>query len=75
MSFPDTPLQGSVDSIGWGIAQQNGRARRAERVHPIVQHERLPLRGVAHLSADDAGRQEAAHAAMRSPVPSADELA
>ena len=39
MSFPDTPLQGSVDSIGWGIAQQNGRARRAERVHPIVQHE------------------------------------
>jgi multidrug resistance efflux pump len=24
MSYPDTPLQGSVDSIGWGIAQQNG---------------------------------------------------
>ena len=64
MSYPDTPLQGSVDSIGWGIAQQNGRARRAERVHPIVQHERLPLRGVAHL-----------YAVMRSPVPSADELA
>ena len=29
------------------------RARRPERVHPIVQHERLPkLRGVANLSAD-----------------------
>jgi len=24
MSYPDTPLQGSVESIGWGIAQQNG---------------------------------------------------
>ena len=24
MSYPDTPLEGSVDSIGWGIAQQNG---------------------------------------------------
>ena len=26
MSYPDTPLEGSVDSIGWGIAQQNGSA-------------------------------------------------
>ncbi len=24
MSYPDTPLQGVVDSIGWGIAQQDG---------------------------------------------------
>src|SRR5262249_1346075 len=24
MSYPDTPLQGRVESIGWGIAQQNG---------------------------------------------------
>ena len=24
MGYPDTPLEGSVDSIGWGIAQQNG---------------------------------------------------
>jgi multidrug resistance efflux pump len=24
MSYPDTPLQGRVDSIGWGIAQQDG---------------------------------------------------
>jgi multidrug resistance efflux pump len=24
MSYPDTPLEGSVDSVGWGIAQQNG---------------------------------------------------
>jgi multidrug resistance efflux pump len=24
MSYPDTPLEAKVDSIGWGIAQQNG---------------------------------------------------
>jgi RND family efflux transporter MFP subunit len=24
MSYPDTPLEGLVDSIGWGIAQQDG---------------------------------------------------
>jgi multidrug resistance efflux pump len=25
MGYPDTPLQGRVESVGWGIAQQNGR--------------------------------------------------
>jgi multidrug resistance efflux pump len=24
MAYPDTPLEGSVDSLGWGIAQQDG---------------------------------------------------
>ena len=24
MSYPDTPLEGQVDSLGWGIAQQDG---------------------------------------------------
>ncbi len=24
MSYPDTPIEGSVDSLGWGIAQQDG---------------------------------------------------
>jgi multidrug resistance efflux pump len=24
MSYPDTPLEGEIESIGWGIAQQNG---------------------------------------------------
>jgi multidrug resistance efflux pump len=24
MTYPDTPLEGRVDSIGWGIAQQDG---------------------------------------------------
>jgi hypothetical protein len=70
MSYPDTPLQGSVDSIGWALPSKT--------VAPAVQNECTQLSSmkgrVAHLSADDAGRQEAA-AAMRSPVPSADELA
>jgi multidrug resistance efflux pump len=24
MSYPDTPIEGHVDSLGWGIAQQDG---------------------------------------------------
>ena len=24
MTYPDTPIEGRVDSIGWGIAQQDG---------------------------------------------------
>jgi multidrug resistance efflux pump len=24
MTYPDTPLEGRVDSLGWGIAQQDG---------------------------------------------------
>ena len=24
MTYPDTPVEGYVDSIGWGIAQQDG---------------------------------------------------
>ena len=24
MTYPDTPLEGHVDSLGWGIAQQDG---------------------------------------------------
>jgi multidrug resistance efflux pump len=57
MSYPDTPLEGSVDSIGWGIAQQNGSTgfellpsvaptfewiRLAQRLPVIVRIEKLP---------------------------------
>jgi multidrug resistance efflux pump len=57
MSYPDTPLQGSVDSIGWGIAQQNGSTgfellpsvaptfewiRLAQRLPVMVRIEKLP---------------------------------
>jgi multidrug resistance efflux pump len=57
MSYPDTPLEGSVNSIGWGIAQQNGSTgfellpsvkptfewiRLAQRIPVIVRIEKVP---------------------------------
>jgi multidrug resistance efflux pump len=57
MSYPDTPLQGRVESIGWGIAQQNGSTgfqllpsvkptfewiRLAQRIPVIVGLEQVP---------------------------------
>ena len=57
MSYPDTPLEGSVDSIGWGIAQQNGSTgfellpsvkptfewiRLAQRIPVMVRIEKVP---------------------------------
>ena len=57
MSYPDAPLTGSVDSIGWGIAQQDGSTgedllpsisptfewiRLAQRVPVRVHLEKVP---------------------------------
>ena len=57
MSYPDTPLEGSVESIGWGIAQQNGSTgyellpsvkpsfewiRLAQRIPVIVRIKKMP---------------------------------
>jgi multidrug resistance efflux pump len=57
MSYPDIPLQGRVESIGWGIAQQNGSTgfellpsvsptfewiRLAQRIPVIVRLEKIP---------------------------------
>jgi multidrug resistance efflux pump len=57
MSYPDSPLQGRVESIGWGIAQQNGSTgfqllpsvqptfewiRLAQRIPVIVRLEQMP---------------------------------
>ena len=57
MSYPDTPLEGRVDSIGWGIAQQNGSTgfellpsvkptfewiRLAQRIPVAVRIEKVP---------------------------------
>lgn len=57
MSYPDTPLTGAVDSIGWGIAQQDGSTgedllpsisptfewiRLAQRVPVRVHLEKVP---------------------------------
>ena len=56
-SYPDTPLEGSVDSINWGIAQQNGSTgfellpsvkptfewiRIAQRIPVAVRIEKVP---------------------------------
>jgi multidrug resistance efflux pump len=57
MSYPSTPLEGKVESIGWGIAQQNGSRgfqllpsvsptfewiRLAQRIPVIVRLEKVP---------------------------------
>ena len=57
MSYADTPLRGTVESIGWGIAQQNGSTgfqllpsvkptfewiRLAQRIPVIVRLENVP---------------------------------
>jgi multidrug resistance efflux pump len=57
MSYPDTPLQGRVESVGWGIAQTNGSTgfqllpsvsptfewiRLAQRLPVIVRLEKVP---------------------------------
>jgi len=56
MSYPDTPLEGRIESIGWGIAQQNGSTgfqllpsvkptfewiRLAQRIPVIVRIEKV----------------------------------
>jgi multidrug resistance efflux pump len=57
MSYPDIPLEGRVESIGWGIAQQNGSTgfqllpsvsptfewiRLAQRIPVTVRLEKMP---------------------------------
>ena len=46
MSYPDTPLEGRVDSIGWGIAQQNGSTgfEQLPAVKPTFEWIRLAQR-------------------------------
>jgi multidrug resistance efflux pump len=52
MSYPDTPIEGRVDSIGWGIAQDDGStsADLLPNVNPtfpwIRLAERIPVRVV-----------------------------
>ncbi len=46
MSYPDDPLQGHVDSIGWGIAQQDGSTgfELLPTINPTFQWIRLAQR-------------------------------
>ena len=46
MSYPDTPLQGRVDSIGWGIAQEDGSTGQdlLPNINPTFEWIRLAQR-------------------------------
>ncbi len=50
MSYPKAPLEGYVDSIGWGIAQRNGSSGQnlLPKVSPTFEWirfaQRLPVR-------------------------------
>jgi multidrug resistance efflux pump len=46
MSYPDSPLTGAVDSIGWGIAQQDGSTGQdlLPNINPTFEWIRLAQR-------------------------------
>jgi len=46
MSYPDTPLEGKIESVGWGIAQQNGSSgfQLLPAVQPTFEWIRLAQR-------------------------------
>ena len=46
MSYPDTPLEGKIESVGWGIAQQNGSSgfQLLPTVQPTFEWIRLAQR-------------------------------
>ena len=46
MTYPDTPLEGRVDSIGWGIAQEDGSTGEdlLPNVEPTFEWIRLAQR-------------------------------
>ena len=46
MTYPDTPLEGVVHSVGWGIAQEDGSAGEdlLPRIEPTFEWIRLAQR-------------------------------
>jgi len=54
MTYPDTPLEGTVNSIGWGLAQQDGSTgfNLLPNINPTFEWirlaQRIPVR--IHLS-------------------------
>lgn len=55
MSYPDRPLEGRVESIGWGIAQQDGTTGRdlLPEVRPTFEWIRLAQRVPVKVSLHD----------------------
>ena len=55
MSYPDTPLEGQVDSLGWGIAQQDGSTgfELLPTISPTFEWIRLAQRVPVRIQLDD----------------------
>ena len=55
MTYPDTPLEGRVDSIGWGIAQQDGSTgfELLPNVNPTFEWIRLAQRVPVRIRLDN----------------------
>ena len=55
MTYPDTPLEGRVDSIGWGIAQQDGSTgfELLPNVSPTFEWIRLAQRVPVRIRLDN----------------------
>jgi len=55
MAYPDTPLTGYVDSLGWGIAQQNGSTGESllPNVSPTFEWIRLAQRVPVRIQLTD----------------------
>ena len=55
MTYPDTPIEGVVDSLGWGIAQQDGSTGfdLLPNVNPTFEWIRLAQRVPVRIHLDD----------------------
>ena len=55
MTYPDIPIEGRVDSIGWGIAQQDGSAGfdLLPNISPTFEWIRLAQRVPVRIHLDD----------------------
>lgn len=55
MTYPDTPLEGTVDSLGWGIAQQDGSTSEdlLPAINPTFEWIRLAQRVPVYINLDE----------------------
>ncbi len=55
MSYPDTPLQGTVESLGWGIAPSDGNTgvKLLPSIKPVFQWIRLAQRIPVRIKLED----------------------
>ena len=63
MSYPDTPIEGYVDSLGWGIAQQDGSTgfEPASQCQPDLRVDSVGPAGAGENPSDrGAGRDRTA---------------